>query len=93
MLAADRSSHGRSSQRDLLKNSCSTKYEAQCVVKIFRKYPWTSSFLLKLHACYQVKRTFDLQKNVNCIEYSTLVGRRDSKSMASLFSYFDSGRK
>ena len=59
-FATDRGSHLRSSQRDVLKNSCSTKYQAQCVLKVFKKYPWTSLFLLKLHAYYQVCRTIDL---------------------------------
>ena len=59
-FATDRSSHWRASQRDVLKNSCSTKCEAQCVMKIFKKYPWRSSFLLKFHAYYQACKAVNL---------------------------------
>ena len=68
------SSHMRSSQRDVLQYSYSTKSQAQCVVKIFKKTPRMSSFLLKWYAYYKVCRTVDLWNNVNRVEYSNLVG-------------------
>ena len=76
---------------DVAQNNCSTKYQAQWVVKIFKKYPWMSSFLLKLHSYYQVCWTVDLQNKAKSIQYTTALCRRDSKSVTFLFSYFDWG--
>lgn len=40
----ERSSHWRmcSAKKDILQNSCSIVYQADCMVKIFGKYQWSS---------------------------------------------------
>ena len=56
----NRSNHWRrcSAKIDILQNSCSTEYPANCVIRNFEKFKWRGSIFRNSHLRCSVKRMF-----------------------------------